>query len=218
MPTWEWQAARPAGRVRLVWMRSCVRRRSSPATCRRRHPRGLDLNVARASSWRSWGPNGAGKSTLIKCLCGLMRPRQGRVLLDDVDITGHAPHDVARRRVGYVPQRDNVFPRMHGRGEPRARRDAVPGSRLRARAGARVRAVSAAGGTPPPGRRRPVGRRAPDARPRAGGDRATSRAAARRALGGRGSGDGRGPLGADRAGPRRGCDDPDGRAERAPRA
>ena len=34
------------------------------------------------------GPNGAGKSTVLKTLFGLLKPRQGRVLLDGVDISG----------------------------------------------------------------------------------------------------------------------------------
>jgi ABC-type branched-subunit amino acid transport system ATPase component len=34
------------------------------------------------------GPNGAGKSVLLDCLCGLVRPVTGRVLLDDQDVTG----------------------------------------------------------------------------------------------------------------------------------
>jgi ABC-type branched-subunit amino acid transport system ATPase component len=58
------------------------------------------------------GPNGAGKSTLIKCLCGLLRARAGRVRLAGEDITSARPHQIVRKGVGYVPQRDNVFPRL----------------------------------------------------------------------------------------------------------
>jgi ABC-type branched-subunit amino acid transport system ATPase component len=58
------------------------------------------------------GPNGAGKSTLVKALVGIVRPRRGRVLLRDEEITGMSGHDVVRRGVGYVPQRDNVFPSL----------------------------------------------------------------------------------------------------------
>ena len=58
------------------------------------------------------GPNGAGKSTLIKCLCGLVRARAGRVLLNGEDLTNARPHQIVRRGIGYVPQRDNVFPRL----------------------------------------------------------------------------------------------------------
>jgi branched-chain amino acid transport system ATP-binding protein len=55
------------------------------------------------------GPNGAGKSTLIKTIFGLLRPRQGRVVLRDEDITGERPHSIARRGMSYVPQLENVF-------------------------------------------------------------------------------------------------------------
>jgi ABC-type branched-subunit amino acid transport system ATPase component len=55
------------------------------------------------------GPNGSGKSTLLKCVVGLVRVQSGTVLLDDRDITGHLPEDVARAGVGYVPQVDDVF-------------------------------------------------------------------------------------------------------------
>lgn len=58
------------------------------------------------------GPNGAGKSTLIKCLCGLVGARSGRIALRGQEITKLRPYLITRRGVGYVPQRDNVFPRM----------------------------------------------------------------------------------------------------------
>jgi ABC-type branched-subunit amino acid transport system ATPase component len=58
------------------------------------------------------GPNGAGKSTLIKSICGLAPLRRGRILLAGEDVTGMAPHNIVRRGVGYVAQRQNVFPRL----------------------------------------------------------------------------------------------------------
>jgi branched-chain amino acid transport system ATP-binding protein len=55
------------------------------------------------------GPNGAGKSTLLKSLVGILRLSSGRILLGPDDVTGHAPEDLARRGVGYVPQVQDIF-------------------------------------------------------------------------------------------------------------
>ncbi|HZZ23914.1 MAG TPA: ABC transporter ATP-binding protein [Roseiarcus sp.] len=55
------------------------------------------------------GPNGAGKSTLMKAVFGLIAPKAGRVMLAGESITGLRPSAIARRGVGYVPQRENVF-------------------------------------------------------------------------------------------------------------
>jgi iron complex transport system ATP-binding protein len=56
------------------------------------------------------GPNGTGKSTLLKCMAGLLRPQQGRILLDGVDLATLKPSRLARR-VGYVPQSNmSTFP------------------------------------------------------------------------------------------------------------
>jgi len=74
--------------------------------------RGVSLRVSAGEMIAIVGPNGAGKSTLIKAVCGLVPIRAGRVRLAGVDITGAAPHRVVRHGVGYVPQRDNVFPRL----------------------------------------------------------------------------------------------------------
>jgi len=58
------------------------------------------------------GPNGAGKSTLIKALFGLLPIRRGKVSLRGEDVTGRPAHELVERGISYVPQRNNVFPRL----------------------------------------------------------------------------------------------------------
>jgi branched-chain amino acid transport system ATP-binding protein len=58
------------------------------------------------------GPNGAGKSTLLKALFGLVPIRSGTVSLRGEDITGLRAHALVSRGIGYVPQVNNVFPRL----------------------------------------------------------------------------------------------------------
>jgi iron complex transport system ATP-binding protein len=49
------------------------------------------------------GPNGAGKSTLIRAMLGLVAPSAGTARLDDRDIAGLAPREIARA-LAYLPQ------------------------------------------------------------------------------------------------------------------
>ena len=74
--------------------------------------RGVTVSVSQGEMIAIVGPNGAGKSTLIKCLCGLLTPRRGSIILEGQEITGVKPHKMIRRGVGYVPQREHIFPRM----------------------------------------------------------------------------------------------------------
>lgn len=55
------------------------------------------------------GPNGSGKSTLLKSMVGQVRVMSGRVILREQEITNSPTEEVARSRVGYVPQVDDVF-------------------------------------------------------------------------------------------------------------
>ena len=58
------------------------------------------------------GPNGAGKSTLFKLITGFLRPTAGRVQLAGEELTGHAPHTVARRGVVRTFQETTIFREM----------------------------------------------------------------------------------------------------------
>ena len=58
------------------------------------------------------GPNGAGKSTLLKALFGLVKIREGNVVLNGEDITGFKTNKLVQMGVGFVPQTNNVFPSL----------------------------------------------------------------------------------------------------------
>lgn len=55
------------------------------------------------------GPNGSGKSTLLKSIFGLCAIYSGNIIFDGNKITGLAPHQVARKKIAYLPQINNVF-------------------------------------------------------------------------------------------------------------
>ncbi|MDH5340133.1 MAG: ABC transporter ATP-binding protein [Rubrivivax sp.] len=55
------------------------------------------------------GPNGAGKSTVLKTLFGLLKPREGRVLLNGEDVTGADPKTLLAKGIAFVPQGRNLF-------------------------------------------------------------------------------------------------------------
>ena len=55
------------------------------------------------------GPNGAGKSTVLKTLFGLLKPRQGQVLLNSENINGASQKDLLAKGIAFVPQGRNLF-------------------------------------------------------------------------------------------------------------
>lgn len=48
------------------------------------------------------GPNGAGKTTTLLTLAGYLRPTNGRIHFDGVDVSKHPPHVLARRGLGFI--------------------------------------------------------------------------------------------------------------------
>ena len=55
------------------------------------------------------GPNGSGKSTLIKSIFGLCTVYSGQIKFRERLITGMVPHELAREKIAYMPQVNNVF-------------------------------------------------------------------------------------------------------------
>ena len=58
------------------------------------------------------GPNGAGKTTTFYMTVGLIRPNEGKVFLDDHDITNYPVYKRAQFGIGYLPQEASVFRSM----------------------------------------------------------------------------------------------------------
>lgn len=69
----------------------------------------LSFKARRGSITLLLGPNGAGKSTALKALFGLLKPRQGRILLDGENIAGATQKQLLAKGVAFVPQGRNLF-------------------------------------------------------------------------------------------------------------
>jgi ABC-2 type transport system ATP-binding protein len=59
------------------------------------------------------GPNGAGKSTTIKSITGIIRPTEGSIKLAGFDVVKQGIE--AKARLGYVPDRPYLYPKLTGR-------------------------------------------------------------------------------------------------------
>lgn len=58
------------------------------------------------------GPNGAGKTTTFYMIVGIIKPYEGRIFLDDADITTMPMYKRAQKGVGYLAQEASVFRQM----------------------------------------------------------------------------------------------------------
>ncbi|QTD46010.1 ABC transporter ATP-binding protein [Ottowia testudinis] len=74
--------------------------------------RGVSLRIAPGETVMVTGPNGAGKSTLMKALAGLVKPRQGRILMGGRTVIGQPPERIASMGLSMVPEGRHVFGSM----------------------------------------------------------------------------------------------------------
>lgn len=70
----------------------------------------INLEINDNESIAIIGRNGAGKTTMVKLICGLLKPTNGNIIIDDVNIKNHTTAKVAKN-VGYVFQNpdDQIF-------------------------------------------------------------------------------------------------------------
>ena len=72
---------------------------------------GVSLRVAAGEIVSLLGRNGAGRSTTVKTIMGEVPPR-GAIRFKGERIDGFAPHEIARRGLGYVPENRDIFPSL----------------------------------------------------------------------------------------------------------
>jgi branched-chain amino acid transport system ATP-binding protein len=72
----------------------------------------ISLEIDRGEIVSLIGPNRAGKTTLLLTLSGILETTEGRIILQDEDITNLAPHKIVSKGIGHVPQGRHIFPTL----------------------------------------------------------------------------------------------------------
>jgi len=72
----------------------------------------VSLHVSSGQIVGLLGPNGAGKTTCFYMIVGLVRQDQGRIFIDDHEVTHLPMHGRARQGIGYLPQEASVFRKL----------------------------------------------------------------------------------------------------------
>ena len=71
--------------------------------------KGVSMEVNQGEIVGFLGPNGAGKTTSFYMITGQIVPNEGRIFLDDEELTGLPMYKRAQKGVGYLPQEASVF-------------------------------------------------------------------------------------------------------------
>lgn len=79
----------------------------------RRHVvKGVSINVNQGEIVGLLGPNGAGKTTTFYMVVGFIQPNEGKVYLNDEEITTLPMYKRAQKGIGYLPQEPSVFRKL----------------------------------------------------------------------------------------------------------
>ncbi len=71
--------------------------------------KGISLTVEEGEIVTLIGANGAGKTTTLRTISGLLKPRQGSVLLDGDELTAYQAHELVYKGIAMVPEGRRVF-------------------------------------------------------------------------------------------------------------
>ena len=69
----------------------------------------LSIRISRGEMVAILGPNGAGKTTILKCLTGVLPPKNGSVKFMGEDITGMPSHLLVKKGLAFIPEERNLF-------------------------------------------------------------------------------------------------------------
>lgn len=72
----------------------------------------VSINVTQGEIVGLLGPNGAGKTTTFYMAVGLITPNEGRIFLNDLDITKYPVYKRAQNGIGYLAQEASVFRKL----------------------------------------------------------------------------------------------------------
>ena len=74
--------------------------------------KGVSVEVSQGEIIGLLGPNGAGKTTTFYMIVGLVRPTQGKVFLENEEITKNAMYRRAQKGIGYLAQEASIFRKL----------------------------------------------------------------------------------------------------------
>ena len=72
----------------------------------------LNLEIRSGTIFGFLGPNGAGKTTTVKMMAGVLKPTEGQVLINGIDM-GRDPAE-AKKGIGFVPDRPYLYEKLSG--------------------------------------------------------------------------------------------------------
>lgn len=74
--------------------------------------KGISFKVEKGSIVTLIGSNGAGKTTTLKAICGLVKVKAGRILLNGEEITNKSTNEIVSKKITMVPEGRRIFPNL----------------------------------------------------------------------------------------------------------